>query len=110
MQKNDLIRARHMLEAAQEACALTHHKTRSDLDFDRKLVLAVIKSIEIIGEASARITEETKMDFSQIPWERIVSMRNRLIHAYFDINLDIVWKTVTEDLPPLIQNLEKILS
>lgn len=68
-----------------------------------------MKSIEIIGEAATKITKECQKDLSQIPWPNIIGMRNRLIHAYFDVNLEILWKTVTEDLPGLIDELEKIL-
>jgi uncharacterized protein with HEPN domain len=99
-----------MLDAAKEAIFFIQKKERASLDVDRKLVLALIKSIEIIGEAANRITEECHENLSQqIPWPNIIGMRNRLIHAYFDINLDILWKTVTEDIPHLIDNLEKVL-
>lgn len=109
MQKHDLIRLRHMLDAARESIHFTRNKTKSSLDTDRKLVLALIKSIEIIGEAAAHVTKEGREQTPQIPWPSIISMRNRLIHAYFDINLDIVWQTINEDLPPLVIELEKIL-
>jgi uncharacterized protein with HEPN domain len=69
-----------------------------------------MKAIEIIGEAATKITKECQEDLPQIPWPNIIGMRNRLIHAYFDVNLEILWKTVTEDLPELIAELEKILS
>jgi uncharacterized protein with HEPN domain len=109
MQKDDAVRLRHMLDAAKEAAFFAQNKTRSSLDTDRQLVLSLVKSIEIIGEAAATVTTKCREDFPQIPWRDIVSMRNRLIHAYFDINLDILWKTVVEDLPPLIAELEKSL-
>ena len=70
-------------------------------------MLSLVKSIEIIGEAAANVTIKCREDFPQIPWRDIISMRNRLTHVYFDINLDILWKTVVEDLPPLIAELEK---
>jgi uncharacterized protein with HEPN domain len=107
MQKDDLIRLRHMLDAAREAVSFVHNKTRNSLNADRKLVLALVKSIEILGEAAANVTNKCREDLPQIPWPNIIGMRNRLIHAYFDINLDILWKTVIEDLPPLISVLEK---
>jgi uncharacterized protein with HEPN domain len=66
-----------------------------------------ILDIEIIGEAASKISKEKQTELSQIPWSQIIAMRNRLIHAYFDVDLDIVWKTVTEDLKPLINELEK---
>ena len=99
-----------MLDAAKEAISFIQKEERSSLEADRKLVLALIKSIEIIGEAANRISEECRENLShQIPWPNIIGMRNRLIHAYFDINLDIVWKTVTEDIPLLIDDLEKVM-
>ena len=110
MQKDDIIRLRHMLDAANEAIEFTQNKTRSTLDTDRQLVRALVKDIEIIGEAATKVTKEFQKNLPQIPWQNIIGMRNRLIHAYFDINLNILWKTVTEDLPPLIFELEKIVS
>ncbi len=109
MQKSDIIRLRHMFDAAKEAASFIQEEERASLDVDRKLVLALMKSIEIIGEAAAKISKECQEDLSQIPWANIIGMRNRLIHAYFDVNLEILWKTVTEDLPGLIDELEKIL-
>jgi uncharacterized protein with HEPN domain len=98
-----------MLEAAEDAREFVAGLTRNSLDTDRKLQLALVKSIEIMGEAASKVTIETRESLSQIPWTSIVGMRNRLIHAYFDINLDILWKTVIEDLPPLVFELEKAL-
>jgi uncharacterized protein with HEPN domain len=109
MQKDDAVRLRHMLDAAQEAAFFAQNKTRSSLDTDRQLVLSLVKSIEIIGEAAANVTAKCREDFPQIPWRDIISMRNRLTHVYFDINLDILWKTVVEDLPPLIAELGKVV-
>jgi uncharacterized protein with HEPN domain len=98
-----------MLDTAREAESFSRNKSRKSLDTDRKLALALVKCIEIIGEAAAQISNESREALPQIPWSDIIAMRNRLIHAYFDINLDILWKTVIEDLPPLISELEKIL-
>jgi len=109
MQKDDAVRLRHMLDAAQEAAFFAQNKTRSSLDTDRQLVLSLVKSIEIVGEAAANVTTKCREDFPQIPWRDIISMRNRLTHVYFDINLDILWKTVVEDLPPLIAELGKVV-
>ncbi|MFA5802234.1 MAG: DUF86 domain-containing protein [Thermoleophilia bacterium] len=109
MQRDDVIRLRHMLDAAREAVTFTAPKSRDDLKADRMLVLSLVKSIEIIGEAASKVSEETRAVSPSIPWQDITAMRNRLIHAYFDINLDIVWDTVIKELPPLISELEKIL-
>jgi uncharacterized protein with HEPN domain len=109
MRKDDVVRLRHMLDAATEAASFAKNKTRDSLDADRQLVLSLVKSIEIIGEAAANVTTECREALPHIPWRDIISMRNRLIHAYFDINLDILWKTVIEDLPPLLAELKKIV-
>ncbi len=109
MQRDDVIRLRHMLDAAQEAVTFTAQRSRDDLKADRMLALSLVKSIEIIGEAASKVSEETREASPSIPWQDITAMQNRLIHAYFDINLEIVWDTVVEELPPLISELEKIL-
>ncbi len=98
-----------MFDAAVDAMSFAENKTRKSLNTDRQLVLAIVKSIEIIGEAATKITDETRNAYPQIPWASIVGMRNRLIHAYFDINLNILWKTVKKDIPALIAELEKIV-
>jgi uncharacterized protein with HEPN domain len=98
-----------MLAAAKEVMEFAAGKTRMDLEKDRLHMLAIIKSIEIIGEAASKVTETFKTENSIIPWNDIINMRNRLIHAYFDVNLDIVWQTVKTDLPDLIKALEEII-
>jgi uncharacterized protein with HEPN domain len=110
MRKDDIIRIRHMLDSARDALSFTENKTRDDLEKNRMLTLSIVKSIEIIGEAATKITKETKEKYPEMPWVNIIAMRNRLIHVYFDIDLDRVWDTVTDDLPPLIAKLEKIIS
>jgi len=110
MREDDKIRLQHMLEAAQNAVSFAFDKARSDLDTDKMLVLALVKSIEIIGEAGSKVSLDARAAYPSIPWQDIVAMRNRLIHAYFDINLDILWNTIIEDLPPFIAELENILA
>ena len=99
-----------MLDAAREAVSFANGRSRADLDSNRMLALSLVKCIEIVGEAAARISEDTRQQPSQVPWLDIVGMRNRLIHAYFDIDLDRVWDTVESDLPFLITQLEALLS
>lgn len=69
----------------------------------------MVKDLEIVGEAASQVTESTRVELPNVPWARIVAMRNRLVHAYFSINLDVVWQTVQEDLPILIDRLEEAL-
>jgi uncharacterized protein with HEPN domain len=109
MRKDDRIRLQHMLDAANEALDFIQDKSRSDLDKDRKLVLSLVKELEIIGEAAGKVSADVRSQNSTIPWQDISGMRNRLIHAYFDIDLDTVWSTVTKDLPFLKSELEKML-
>lgn len=110
MRKDDVIRIKHMLDAACEARSFVFGKNRSDLDGNRQLTLALVKDIEVIGEAASKVSQETRDKYAAIPWLDIINMRNRLIHAYFDIDLEIVWDTATKDIPPLIAELEKIVS
>jgi len=110
MQQPDLNRLRHMLDAAKEAIKFTVNKSRKDLDRDRMLTLAIIKSIEIIGEAASKVSESCRSSYPVIPWIDIINIRHRMIHAYFDVNLDIVWETTQTDLPSLVEALEGIIS
>lgn len=94
-----------MRDAAQEALSFAQGRTRADLDSDRQLVLSLVKDVEIIGEAAYQVSSGTRDALPEIPWEDIIGMRHRLVHAYFDINLNILWKTVQEDLPYLLDKL-----
>jgi uncharacterized protein with HEPN domain len=110
MQATDRVRLRHMLEAAREARAFTAGKERGDFDRDRLLQLGLTRLVEIIGEAAGQLSNEARQQHPAIPWSKITGMRNRLIHAYFAVNLDILWDTVTLELPILIGQLETLLS
>jgi len=109
LQPSDKPRLRHMLEAARQALSFISGRKRPDLDEDRMLTFAVLRCLEIVGEAAAKVSSDTRTRYGAIPWTDTVGMRNWLIHAYFDINLDRIWDTVTDDIPALITELEKIL-
>ena len=109
MHRNDEIRLRHMLDAARKAMRVAQGRTRHDLDADESLELSLMKAVEIIGEAASQVGEATRQQCPTIPWRKIIAMRNRLIHVYFDINFDILWQTVQDDLPPLIAQLEALV-
>jgi uncharacterized protein with HEPN domain len=110
MPPRDLIRLRHMLEAAREAIAFGSRRDREELIRDRMLALALVKGIEIIGEAASKVSPETRSKHVEIPWVDIIGMRNRLIHVYFDIDFDRLRDTIEIDLPPLIANLERLVA
>ena len=96
---------RHMRDHAHELVALMVGRSRAGLESDRVLALAVVRLLEIIGEAASRIPAEERASRPEIPWPAIVGLRNRLIHGYDDVDLDIVWAIVSTDLPALLSRL-----
>lgn len=99
-----------MRDHAREAMDLARGKTRKDLDEERVLNLALVRLLEIIGEAANRVPPTDRERYAQVPWEQIIGLRHRLIHAYDRVDFDILWQIVTRDLPPLVAELEKILA
>ena len=108
-QHDDELRLRHMLDHAVEASVLAQGRTRKELDSDRMLNLSLVRLLEIVGEAAARVPQETRDAHAEIPWLNITGMRNRLIHGYDEVDFDILWNVVTIDLPPLIEQLRALL-
>ena len=106
---DDITRINHIIEASEKALKITKGRKRSDLEQDDILGLALVRLLEIIGEAAWGISEPLRSRYPEIPWRYMTGMRNRLIHGYFEVNLDIVWQTVTTQLPPLIPQLQKLL-
>ncbi len=94
MSPDDRWRVSHMVEAAEQALAFVHKRQRDDLDADPMLRLALTRAIEIVGEAAAQVSEHGRAELQNIPWSQVVGMRNRLVHAYFDVNLNILWDRV----------------
>ena len=103
-------RLQHMLENAEEAISLIKGKTRDELKNERLLELALIRLVEVIGEAAAKISHDEYDNYSTIPWSQVVGMRNRLIHGYEEVDLNILWDTIELDLPVLVEELKKILN
>ena len=110
MDRSDEVRLLHMLDAAREALSFIDGKARHDLDESRMLVLSLVKEVEIIGEAAYRVSEPSRNELPDIPWANVIGMRNRLVHAYFDINLDVLWQTLVGDLPHAVPQLEPALA
>lgn len=109
MPPEDRIRLLHMIEAADEAMNFIAGHTPTGLEKDRKTLFAVIRCIEIIGEAAARVFDATRNSAPDVPWSAIVGMRNRLVHAYFDVDADLVWKTTSIELPALKARLQALI-
>ena len=109
MRRDDAVYLHHMLDAANRAIQFTKGRTRIDLESDDLLALAFARLIEILGEASRNVSEDTKSRYPQVPWRQLTSTRNRLIHGYFDVDLNILWAIIEDDLPKLVQQLDEIL-
>ena len=99
-----------MLLAAREAVELARGMTYAAFERNRTAQLAIVKTVEIVGEAASRVSADTRERYPDIPWSGIVGMRNRLVHGYFDVNLVRVWETVEQDMPRLIAQLEQLVS
>lgn len=108
--RDDRVLLLDMLLAAREAVAFANGLTFAEFQHDRMAQLAILKVVETVGEAASRVSAETRNAHPEVPWSRIVGMRNRLVHGYFDINLMRVWNTVKQDMPHLILQLECLVS
>jgi uncharacterized protein with HEPN domain len=105
MSPDDDIRVQHMIDAAEAALRFVKGRKRDDLTRDELLVFGLVRAIQVIGEAAARVSPEGRMKLPEVPWKEIVGMRNRLVHAYFDVDLGILWDTVTVALPDLLAKI-----
>ncbi len=109
MSPDDRWRIGHMIEAAEQALVFVQGRCRADLDTDTMLCMALTRAVEIVGEAATQVSEEGRNASHDVPWPAIIGMRNRLVHAYFAINANILWDTVHRALPPLIEQLKSVL-
>jgi len=107
MHVDDRTRLQHMLDAARDASTFISGKKVADLARDKQLTLALFKCIEIIGEAASRISPATREGHPEVPWIDIIGMRNRLVHVYHDVDAELVFETVRDELPSLIEILER---
>ena len=105
MLAEDRVRLRHMVEAAEAAVQFLAGRQRIDLEEDRMLLFALVRAIEVLGEAASQISAETRATHTDMPWRAIIGMRNRLMHAYFEIKTEIVWQTVPQEIPALLSQL-----
>ena len=108
-QRDPHVALRHMLDHANEAVSLVRGKSQPHLNGDRLLQLALTRLVEIVGEAASRVPKELQDRHQAIPWREIVSARNRLIHGYDFVDLDILWEIVATDLPAVIPQIERAL-
>ena len=103
------VRLLHMRDYARKAVAMIEGQTRTDLDSDEKLRLALTHLVELVGEAASKVPVEVQSKHPEIPWLKVISMRHRLIHGYDFVDYDILWNTIKQSLPGLIDKLNLIL-
>lgn len=106
--RSELLYLGHMLDAARKAHAKATSISRADLDTNEDLQMIITHLIQIIGEAARRTPASVRESHPEIQWKEIIGMRHKVVHDYFEIDLDILWRTATERLPVLIASLEKI--
>lgn len=98
-----------ILEAIQSIERYVENLTFDDFVKDRKTIDAIVRNFEIIGEAVKHIPKTLKLKYPAIPWKKMAGMRDRIIHEYFGVDIEILWKTIKEDLPKVKPEIEKIL-
>jgi uncharacterized protein with HEPN domain len=106
----DQPRLLHMLQAARDAVAFADGKTRADLDRDRMLLRALVNCVQEIGEAASCVTDEGRARAPDVPWPKIVGMRHILVHAYYNIDADALWRVVEQHIPSLVQELNALMT
>lgn len=97
-----------MLEATKQIKRYIDKISYEEFEKDNLRQDGVIRQIEILGEAANQISENLKEEYPEIPWKNVAGMRNKLIHGYFEVDLETVWNTVKNDLPKLKKDLQKI--
>jgi uncharacterized protein with HEPN domain len=105
MSPDDRIRLRHMVDAIEAAQRFVRGRQRQDLERDEMLLFALVRAVEIVGEAAGKVSAAGRAELPQLPWLQASGMRNRLVHAYFDVDRDILWNTVVVALPALAADL-----
>ncbi len=106
---DDLAYAGHMLDAAQRIRRKVRGVTRPAFDADDTLQLALTHLIQVVGAAASRTSAVFREAHPEVPWAQIIGMRNRIVHDYEDVNLDVVWRVVTEDVEALVAALDHIV-
>jgi uncharacterized protein with HEPN domain len=110
MSPRDLVYVGHMLDMSRKAVGKSAGLSHDAFDADENLRLALTHLVQVIGEAGRRVSPDFSGQHPEIPWQEIVGMRHKVVHDYLGVDEDIVWQVVTEDLPPLVVLLEKILA
>lgn len=109
MNERDQLRLRHVLDAAERVATYVEGVDQAAFLGNRMLQDAVIRNLEVIGEACANLSPELTKANAAIPWQRASGIRNRLVHGYFDVDLRVVWQTAKESLPAFVRQVRALL-
>jgi uncharacterized protein with HEPN domain len=107
MTRDPLAYLEDIRQSLKEIAEFTTDMKFEDFTIDKKTINAVVRSLEVIGEAAKNIPEEFRYRHPYIPWRKMTGMRDKLIHEYFGIDKKILWKTITEEIPDLLPFFEK---
>lgn len=109
MYQDDATRLRHMRDAALQALGFAKGRARSDLEQGVMLTHALVRTVEIIGEAASKVSPQRRDAHPDIDWQRIIGMRHVLVHDYDKVDLDKLWNVVAKELPSLVEALRAII-
>lgn len=110
MPHSDTLFLAHMLECARKAASRARHSTFEKFADDENLHLACIHLVQMVGEAATRVSSERRARYSEIPWRQIAGMRNRIVHNYLEVDLEIMWQVISRDFPNLVVSLEQAIA
>lgn len=105
----DINRLRHMVESIEEILQYVQGRDSEEVSTDRPVQHLILRNLEILGEAASRVSHAYRLEHPEIPWRDMIDLRNRLIHVYFDINVEVIWQTVRQDLPGLLSAIKALL-
>jgi len=107
--RKDKAYLQHILDAISDIETFTKSVSKEEFSENREKQYAVLRALEIIGEATKNLSSELKGNYPEIPWKDIAGMRDKLIHKYFSVNLELVWETIKNNLPQLKKQITEIL-
>ena len=107
--RDPMVAVQQMRDHGKEAMELAQNRSRADLDLDRMLNLALVRLLEILGEAARRVPDDFRSRYPNVPWRQTTDLRNVLIHDYDTVDFDALWRIIQEHLPPLVQQLQTII-
>ena len=107
--RDPMVAVQQMRDHGKEAMELAQNRSRADLDLDRMLNLALVRLLEVLGEAARRVPDDFRSRYPNVPWRQTTDLRNVLIHDYDTVDFDALWRIIQEHLPPLVQQLQTII-